>query len=141
MIIEYSYLDENNEIKFNVIKNVFDNIKGDVHPGYIRIRESLPGELQDSYMNFHNSIHKFHSINEKPAFIIKNNNNEIFIKEYFKNGNHHRDDGPAIKYKYNFDFIGQYYLNSIWLDINKFAEKTSHLVCYHCNSFCKQKCF
>ena len=136
MIIEYTYLDENNKLKSNIIKNEIDNYYDNI------IKSYLPLELQSSYTNDDNDIFwKFHSINENPALIIKdnNNNNKIIKIEYFKDGFNHRDDGPAIEYqdKDNLHF----YLNGHFMFERFFAEETKHLICGLCEQFCKQLCF
>ena len=133
MILEYTYLDENNELKSNIIKNEID----DYHPSVVKFY--LPSKLQNSYMNIDNSFWKFHSIKRRPALIIKDNNKIIKI-EYFKDGFNHRDDGPAIEYL-RYEKLLTFYLNGKFILPYKFAEETNHLICKSCRTFCKQLCF
>ena len=134
MIIEYTYLDENNEFKSNIIKNNIENTL------YENVKYSLPENLRQSYVNYcYNTIWRFHSLENNPTLIVKNNNNKIVRTEYFKNGFNHREDGAAINFDY--DPYYAFFLNGKGLNKIIFAEKTNHLICKFCGEFCKQECF
>lgn len=137
--IEYSYLDEKSLIQTDIITidNHDNNIERYTLP--YNIASILPENLRRSYYNYKSNINlKLHAI-DKPALIIKNND-EIIKTEWFKNGLNHREDGYSIN---NFNFIKKSYLflNGLEYDSFIFAHLTNHLICRRCNKFCKQGCF
>ena len=78
---------------------------------------------------------EFYMINSN-SYVIKNiRKNEIHF--FDEKGNRHREDGYASKYSKSIFFV----INEIDYDKFEFAEKTNHLICKNCQSFCNQNCF
>ena len=139
MILEYTYLDENNNLK--IINTKISNLKfhKDIYLNSLIIESNLNKNVIRSFWNENHCLQKYklHNLN-KPALIVKDKN-IILREEWFKDGFNHRLDGPAI--------IDQgdivYYIGGQDLsdDSEDFANVTKHLICKSCEKFCKQSCF
>ena len=88
------------------------------------------GIIPDDKFYYNDSTNEYYLYNNR----VKGNN--IYCI-YFNEKGTHRESGYALFGP----SVNEFYLNDIHFFPYKFAEKTNHLICIHCNNFCKQECF